>query len=58
MRQPEPFDITADLPEHTTVLEASAGTGKTYAIVGLAARHLAEGVPISQMLLVLSLIHI
>ena len=52
MRQPEPFDITADLPEHTTVLEASAGTGKTYAIVGLAARHLAEGVPISQMLLV------
>ncbi|MEO9328872.1 UvrD-helicase domain-containing protein [Gordonia aurantiaca] len=52
MRQPEPFDITADLPEHTTVLEASAGTGKTYAIVGLAARHLAAGVPISEMLLV------
>ncbi|MBD0862672.1 UvrD-helicase domain-containing protein [Gordonia sp. zg691] len=52
MRRAGTFDITADLPEHTTVLEASAGTGKTYAIVGLAARHIAEGVPISQMLLV------
>ncbi|AZZ82490.1 exodeoxyribonuclease V subunit beta [Gordonia alkanivorans] len=52
MRRPEPFDITAGLPEHTTVLEASAGTGKTYAIVGLAARYLADGVPISEMLLV------
>ncbi len=27
----------------TTVLEASAGTGKTYTIAGLAARYLAEG---------------
>ena len=52
MRRPETFDITAELPEHTTVLEASAGTGKTYAIVGLAARCLADGVPISEMLLV------
>ncbi|PKZ64038.1 exodeoxyribonuclease V subunit beta [Gordonia terrae] len=52
MRRPATFDITADLPDHTTVLEASAGTGKTYAIVGLAARHIAEGVPISEMLLV------
>ncbi len=31
------------LPEGTTVLEASAGTGKTYTIAGLAARYLAEG---------------
>ncbi|MDV7174298.1 UvrD-helicase domain-containing protein [Gordonia amicalis] len=52
MRRPETFDITAELPEHTTVLEASAGTGKTYAIVGLAARYLADGVPIAEMLLV------
>ena len=52
MRRPATFDVTADLPDHTTVLEASAGTGKTYAIVGLAARHIAEGVPISEMLLV------
>ncbi|NNH69449.1 UvrD-helicase domain-containing protein [Nocardia uniformis] len=35
------------------VLEASAGTGKTYAIVGLAVRYVAEaGIDISQLLLV------
>ncbi|MBY6540156.1 UvrD-helicase domain-containing protein [Rhodococcus sp. BP-349] len=38
------FDLTGPLPLGTTVLEASAGTGKTYAIVGLAARYVAEGV--------------
>ena len=37
------FDLLGPLPEGTTVLEASAGTGKTYAIVGLAARFVAEG---------------
>lgn len=37
------FDLFADLPTGTTVLEASAGTGKTYAIVGLATRFVAEG---------------
>ncbi len=47
-----PFDITAPIPEGTTVLEASAGTGKTFAIVGLAARCIADGVPISTLLLV------
>ncbi|MFZ0530235.1 MAG: UvrD-helicase domain-containing protein, partial [Propionicimonas sp.] len=36
-------DPAAPLPEHTTVLEASAGTGKTYAIAALATRYLAEG---------------
>ena len=51
-RAPHTFDIAEDLPAQTTVLEASAGTGKTYAIVSLAARYLAEGVPISGMLLV------
>ncbi len=49
---PASFDITAPLPNGTTVLEASAGTGKTYAIVGLAARRVAEGMPIDQVLLV------
>ncbi|MFW0796878.1 UvrD-helicase domain-containing protein [Gordonia sp. CPCC 205515] len=49
---PQPFDIRAALPTGTTVLEASAGTGKTYAIVGVAARHIAEGTPISRLLLV------
>ncbi|MGV9795175.1 MULTISPECIES: UvrD-helicase domain-containing protein [unclassified Gordonia (in: high G+C Gram-positive bacteria)] len=52
MNVPAPFDVTESLPDATTVLEASAGTGKTYAIVGLAARQLADGVPISRMLLV------
>jgi exodeoxyribonuclease V beta subunit len=35
-----------------TVLEASAGTGKTYAIAALAARYVAEGTPLDRLLLV------
>ncbi|WP_330181163.1 UvrD-helicase domain-containing protein [Nocardia sp. NBC_01503] len=47
------FQLTGPLPVGTTVLEASAGTGKTYAIVGLAVRFVAEaGVDISELLLV------
>ena len=38
-----PFDVCGDLPSGTTVLEASAGTGKTYTIAALAARYVAEG---------------
>ena len=37
------FDVCATLPSGTTVLEASAGTGKTYTIAALAARYVAEG---------------
>ena len=37
-----PFSIVDPLPRGTTVLEASAGTGKTYAIAALATRFLAE----------------
>ena len=37
------FDVCGPLPEGTTVLEASAGTGKTYTIAALTARYLAEG---------------
>ncbi len=40
---PTLFDLTGPLPQGTTVLEASAGTGKTYAIAALAARFIAEG---------------
>ena len=42
---PGPFDLLADLPAGptTTVLEASAGTGKTYALAGLVTRYVAEG---------------
>ncbi|MFC9894921.1 UvrD-helicase domain-containing protein [Nocardia sp. NPDC127579] len=51
--QPGRFDPFAALPTGTTVLEASAGTGKTHAIVGLAVRYVAEaGVGISELLLV------
>jgi exodeoxyribonuclease V beta subunit len=47
------FDLCGDLPEGTTVLEASAGTGKTHTIAGLAARYLAEGVArIDELMLV------
>ncbi|MFZ2501332.1 MAG: UvrD-helicase domain-containing protein, partial [Nocardioides sp.] len=38
-----PFDITGELPEGTTLLEASAGTGKTFTIAGLVTRYVAEG---------------
>jgi exodeoxyribonuclease V beta subunit len=47
------FDLCGDLPVGTTVLEASAGTGKTHTIAGLAARYLAEGVArIDELMLV------
>ena len=41
---PSAFKITGALPTGTTVLEASAGTGKTFTIAALAARYVAEGV--------------
>jgi exodeoxyribonuclease V beta subunit len=48
-----PFDLCDELPSGTTVLEASAGTGKTYTIAALTARALAEGaVELGQLLLV------
>jgi len=37
------FDVCGELPTGTTVLEASAGTGKTFTIAALAARYVAEG---------------
>ncbi|MFI2105078.1 UvrD-helicase domain-containing protein [Isoptericola sp. NPDC019693] len=37
------FDVCGPLPEGTTVLEASAGTGKTFTIAALATRYVAEG---------------
>ncbi len=48
----KPFVITGPLPEGVTVLEASAGTGKTFTIAALAARYVAEGTPLDQILLV------
>src|SRR5688500_207762 len=49
---PQPFDLTAPLPTGTTALEASAGTGKTYTIEGLEARHVAEGWSLRRLLVV------
>jgi exodeoxyribonuclease V beta subunit len=40
---PAAFDVCGALPTGTTVLEASAGTGKTFTIAALAARYVAEG---------------
>jgi exodeoxyribonuclease V beta subunit len=37
------FDVCGPLPSGTTVLEASAGTGKTFTIAALATRYVAEG---------------
>ena len=39
----QPFDPYGPLPTGTTVLEASAGTGKTWTIAALATRYVAEG---------------
>ena len=46
------FDLCGPLPTGVTVLEASAGTGKTYTIAALAARYVAEGTPLERLLLV------
>jgi exodeoxyribonuclease V beta subunit len=51
----EPFDLLGPLPgpRTTTVLEASAGTGKTFTLAGLVTRYVAEGVAtLDQMLLI------
>jgi exodeoxyribonuclease V beta subunit len=53
MSDPQPFDLCGELPSGTTVLEASAGTGKTYTIAALAVRYIAEGIAeLSELMLV------
>ncbi|CCG01980.1 UvrD-helicase domain-containing protein [Blastococcus saxobsidens] len=47
------FDVCGPLPTGTTVLEASAGTGKTFTIAALTARYVAEGAAdLSEIMLV------
>lgn len=47
------FDITGEVPHGTTLLRASAGTGKTWSITAIVTRAILEGdVDISQVLLV------
>ncbi len=48
------FDICGPLPTGTTVLEASAGTGKTHAIGALVTRYVAEGIASLDDLLVVT----
>jgi exodeoxyribonuclease V beta subunit len=49
----ESFDLTGPLPTGTTLLEASAGTGKTFTVAALVARYVAEeGVPLDQLLVI------
>jgi len=52
MTEAVPFDVCGTLPSGVTVLEASAGTGKTFTIAALAARYVADGVPLDQLLMV------
>ncbi len=50
-----PFDLLGALPAErsTTVLEASAGTGKTFALAALVTRYVAEGhAALDEMLLI------
>ena len=47
------FDVCGPLPTGTTLLEASAGTGKTWTIGALVTRYVAEGeARLEQMLVV------
>jgi exodeoxyribonuclease V beta subunit len=47
------FDVCGPLPAPgVTVLEASAGTGKTFTIAALAARYVADGIPLHRLLVV------
>jgi exodeoxyribonuclease V beta subunit len=48
------FDITGPMPTGTTLLEASAGTGKTYTVGALVTRALAEGLVTMDQLLVIT----
>jgi exodeoxyribonuclease V beta subunit len=49
----DPFDLTGPLPTGTTLLEASAGTGKTFTVAALVTRYVAEaGVPLDQLLVI------
>ncbi|GAB46933.1 UvrD-helicase domain-containing protein [Mobilicoccus pelagius] len=50
----ETFDVRAPLPTGTVLLEASAGTGKTWTIGALVTRYVAEGVATLEEMLVVT----
>lgn len=49
---PTTLDLTAELPTGTTLLEASAGTGKTHTIASLVVVSVARGTPLRSILLI------
>ena len=49
----ESFDLAGPLPTGTTLLEASAGTGKTFTVAALVTRFVAEqGIPLDRLLVI------
>ena len=50
--EPRAFDPTEALPAGVTVLEASAGTGKTHTVASLVVAEVAAGRPLDEMLVV------
>ncbi len=51
--EPEPFELCGKLPRGMTLLQASAGTGKTFTIAALTTRYVAEaGLPIDRLLVI------
>jgi exodeoxyribonuclease V beta subunit len=51
--EPRPFDVCGELPKGMTLLQASAGTGKTFTIAALTTRYVAEGIlPIDRLLVI------
>src|SRR5580704_7753677 len=50
--EPVAFDVCGPLPKGVTLLEASAGTGKTFTIASLVTRYVAEGTPLERLLVV------
>ena len=49
-----PFDLVGPVPTGTTLLEASAGTGKTFAVAALVTRFVAEGLATLDEMLVIT----
>ena len=49
---PQSFDVGGPLPTGMTLLQASAGTGKTFTIAALTTRYVAEGLPIDRLLVI------
>ncbi len=49
---PRPFDVTEPIADGITVLEASAGTGKTHTVASIVVAEVAHGRPLDQLLVV------